>query len=105
MLKYLKMSDGHSFIAKVHQEGPQLETTCIVPQTLEVERLIATMNKNIDAFLWHMLLKQGLPDNFIQPLFKKACNPVLFIVISSCTWDATQQTLTTMKDSDHNEKI
>ncbi len=41
----------------------------------------------------------------IQPLLKKACDPVLFDVISSCTWDATQHTLTTMKDSEHNEKM
>jgi hypothetical protein len=59
ILKYLKMSNGHSLVAKVHQAGSQLETTVIVPQTPEAEWMIATMNKNVAAFLWHMLLKQG----------------------------------------------
>jgi hypothetical protein len=95
MMKYLKMSDGHSLIAKVHQEGPQLKTTCIVPHTPEAERLVATMNKNVAAFLWHMLLKKGLPKDIIQPLHKKVCDPSLFTVVSSCTWEATQWTLTT----------
>jgi hypothetical protein len=65
ILKYLKMSDGHSLVAKVHQAGPQLKTTVIVPHTPEAEQMIATINKNVAPFLWHMLLKQGLPDDFI----------------------------------------
>jgi hypothetical protein len=105
MLKYLKMSDGHSLLAEVHQAGPQLETTVIVPHTPEAKRLVATMNKNVSAFLWHMLLKQGLPDNFIQPLLKKACDPTLFTKISTCKWDVNQRTLTTKKDSKLNEKL
>jgi hypothetical protein len=105
ILKYLKMSDGHSLVAEVHQAGPQLETTLIVPHTLEAKRMIATMNKNVTAFLWHMLLEQGLPDNFIQPLLKKTCDPTLFAKIPSCTWDATQCTLTMKKDSELNEKL
>jgi hypothetical protein len=48
-----------------------------------------TMNKNVTAFLWHMLLKQGLPKEFIQTLLKKACNLTLFAEIPPCTWDAT----------------
>jgi hypothetical protein len=56
------------------------------------------MNKNIAAFLWHMLLKQGLPKDFIQNLLKKACDPTLFAKIASCEWEVTQQFLTTKKD-------
>ncbi len=88
MLKYLKMNDGHLLFAEVHQAGPQLETTIIVPHTPEAKRLVATMNKNVAVFLWHMLLEQGLPDNFIQCLLKKACNLTLFAKISTCKWDA-----------------
>jgi hypothetical protein len=99
------MSDGHSLLAEVHQAGSQLETTVIVPHTLEAKRLVATMNKNMAAFLWHMLLEQGLPDNFIQPLLKKACNLTLCAEISTCEWDTNLQTLTTKKDSKLNAKL
>jgi hypothetical protein len=105
ILKYLKMSDGHSLVAKVHQAGTQLETNVIIPHTPEAKRMIATMNKNVATFLWHMLLKQGLPDDFTQPLLKKTCDPTLFAEIPSCTWDATQRTLTTKKDLELNEKL
>jgi hypothetical protein len=89
MLKYLKMSKGHLLIAEVHQAGPQLKMTIIAPHTLEDKQLIAIMNKNVAAFLWHMLLEKGLPKDFIQTLLKKAYNPALFAVIPSCEWDAT----------------
>jgi hypothetical protein len=72
MLKYLKMSNGHSLVTEVHQAGPQLERTVIVPHTPEAEWLIATMNKNVAAFFWYMLLEQGLPNDFIQTLLKTA---------------------------------
>jgi hypothetical protein len=45
LLKYLKMSDGHFLIAKVHQANPQLETIVIVPNTPVAKCLIVTMNK------------------------------------------------------------
>ncbi len=48
-MKYLKMTDGHSLIDEVHQEGPHFKTTCIMPHTPEAERLVATMNKNVAA--------------------------------------------------------
>jgi hypothetical protein len=105
ILKYPKMSDGHSLVAEVHQASPQLKTTVIVPHTPEAKRMIATMNKNVATFLWHVLLEQGLPNGFIQPLLKKTCDPTLFAKIPSCTWEATQCTLTTKKDSELNEKL
>ncbi len=51
LLKHLKISDRHSLIAKIHQTDPQLKTTIIVPNKLEAECLIATMNKNVATFL------------------------------------------------------
>jgi hypothetical protein len=52
-----------------------------------------------------MLIEQGLLEDFIQPLLKKACNPMLFAKITSCTWDPVQWTLTTKKDSNLNDKM
>jgi hypothetical protein len=76
-----------------------------MPHIPEAKQLVATINKNVAAFLWHMLLEQGLPDDFIQPLLKKACNPTLFAEISTCKWDANLRTLTTKKDSKLNAKL
>ncbi len=55
LLYYLKMSDGHSMIAEVHQEDITKPTTIIIPITSEAKRMALPMNKTLPAFLWHML--------------------------------------------------
>jgi hypothetical protein len=61
LLNYLKMSDGHSMIAEVHQEGILKPTTIIILITAEAEHMALMMNKNLPAFLWHMLREHGMP--------------------------------------------
>ncbi len=58
------MEDGHPRIAKVHQEGIMMPTYVVIPNTFKAERMLIMMNKNLPAFLYHMLLEQGLPEDF-----------------------------------------
>jgi hypothetical protein len=66
LLNYLQMEDGHPTIAEVHQECIMMPTYVVIPNTPKAERMLLMMNKNLPAFLWHMLLEQGLPKEFIR---------------------------------------
>jgi hypothetical protein len=87
LLHYLKMSDGHSMIAKAHQEELLKPTTIIIPITAKAERMSLMMNKNLPAFLWHMLHDQGMPEDFIKDLLGKLCKAYLVANVYKCTWD------------------
>ncbi len=85
LLDYLKMKDGHSMIAKVHQEGLQKMTIYIViPNTPETERMILMMNNNLPAFLWRMLQEHGLPKEFIKDLLQCLCEATMLAKMHKC---------------------
>jgi hypothetical protein len=73
LLNYLKMNDGHPMIAEVHQEDICKPTHVIVPQTEEAERMVGMMNKNLPAFLYHMLLEIDFTEEIIKKLLQKSC--------------------------------
>jgi hypothetical protein len=73
LMNYLKMKDGHQFIAEVHQKSIQIPTYIIIPNTPDAETMICMMNKNLPAYLWHTFLEQGFPAAFVKELLKKSC--------------------------------
>jgi hypothetical protein len=73
LLNYLKMQDDHPMIAEAHQVEISQPTYVIIPNTPEEEWMAGMTNKNLATFLWHMLLEQGLPEQFITDLIKKSC--------------------------------
>jgi hypothetical protein len=60
-------------IAEVHQEDLCKPTHVIIPQAAEAERMIEIINKNLPAFLYHMLLEADFPDEFAKKLIKEWC--------------------------------
>jgi hypothetical protein len=68
LLNYLKMKDGYPMIAEVHQEDLCKPTHVITPQTKEAERMIGMMNKNLPAFLYHMLLELDFTEDIVKSL-------------------------------------
>ncbi len=90
LLNYLKMEDGHPMIVEAHQEDILKPTYIIIPNTPEAERMVGMMNKNLPAFLWHMLTEQGLPDQFIKDLLNKLCEASMLAEVTKCTWDGLQ---------------
>ncbi len=105
LLHYLKMSDGHSMIAEAHQEGILKPTTIIIPVTTEDEHMALMMNKNLPAFLWHMLLEHGMPEDFIKDLFGKSCEASLVADVFKCTWDRKTKMLTTKEEQEKEEEV
>jgi hypothetical protein len=63
LMNYLKMEDGYPMIAEAHQEDICKPTYIIVPQTEVAERMVGMMNKNLPAFLHHMLLGIDFTDS------------------------------------------
>jgi hypothetical protein len=86
-------------IAEVHQVDISQPMYIIIPNTLKAEQMVRMMNKNLPAFLWHMLLEQGLPEQFITDLNKKTCEAHMVSKLSTCIWDAATRTLTTAKEA------
>jgi hypothetical protein len=67
------MQDEHPMIVEVHQADISQPTYVIIPNTPKAKWLVGMMNKNLPALLWHMLLEQGLPEQFLKDLIKKSC--------------------------------
>jgi hypothetical protein len=105
LLNYLKMQDGHPVIAEVHQEDLCKPVHVVIPQAEEAERMIGMMNKNLPAFLFHILTEAGFTDDFLQELFRRTCEASLVAEVSTCKWDHATRTLTTRADERHEKAI
>ncbi len=105
LLHYLNMSDGHSMIAEAHQEELLKPTTIIILITAKAKRMSLMINKNLLAFLWHMLRDQGMPEDFIKDLLGKLCEASLVADVYKCTWGQTMRTLTTKEEEKKDEEI
>jgi hypothetical protein len=66
LMKSLKISDGNSLFAEVHQlPAPLSPVHVVVPHTPEAEQMILMMNKNFPAYISFVLEDQGLSKDFI----------------------------------------
>ncbi len=91
--------------AEVHQEDIAKPTTIIILITSEAERMALMTNKNLPAFLWHMLREQSMPKDFIKDLLQKTCKALLVAKMYKCTWDKATRTLTTNEKEERQEEI
>ena len=98
LMNYLKMEDGHPMIAEAHQEDICKPTYIIVPQTEEAERMVGMMNKNLPAFLHHMLLEIDFTEDISKKLLKASCDTSLVSQIPLCKWDSSSRSLTTPEE-------
>jgi hypothetical protein len=95
------MQDGYPMIIKVHQKDFCYLTHVIIPQAEEAERMIGVMNKNLPAFLHHMLLEAAFPKDFVKKLLKNLCERSLVSEVSSCKWDSKTRTITSIAEVKH----
>jgi hypothetical protein len=61
------------------------------------------MNKNLPAFLWHMLGEHGMPKDFIKDLLGILCEASLVTKVFKCTWDKKTRMLTTKEEEQMDE--
>ncbi len=91
-------------IVEAHQEDILQPTHITIPNTPEAERMVGMMNKNLPAFLWHMLIEQGLPEDFITGLLNKSCKATMLAEATKCKWDSNSRTLTTENKMNREEE-
>jgi hypothetical protein len=95
LLKYLKMNDGTSLIAEIHQRGSMGIVEIIVPNTPEAESMVLMMNRQFPAYCYNALQMADLDERFVMSLLKEACCPTLVANIHSCVWDEDTKTIST----------
>jgi hypothetical protein len=104
MLMFIRLSDGHQLVTEVHQASTLVGLVHIVnPNTPEAERMAIMMNKNLPAYIGHVLRDQGLSDSFLFELVKQSCCPVMVSEINQCTWDSETRTLVTKREAESSK--
>ncbi len=68
LLNYFPMQDGHPIIKDAHREDISKPTHIIIPNTKEAKRMVGRMNKNLPAFLHHMLLEHDCTEELLKHL-------------------------------------
>ena len=72
LYKYVKMDDGHSFIAKAHQRGYMGSVDIVIPNTPEAETMVSMMNKHIPVCLTFYLDDLEMDKDFIRKFLTRA---------------------------------
>ena len=99
----VKLSDGHSLFAEIHQRVGAQSIEVVVPNTPEAETMIAMMNKNTAAYLYYYLLDMQVDRSFLLALLGKSCCPTLVHAIQECTWDSKERSLLTAREAAEDE--
>jgi hypothetical protein len=104
LLRYVRLSDGHQFIAEVHQSYDVMSRIqAVIPNTPEAEEMILMTNKKIPAYMGNVLRDQGMPNLFLIELFKCSCCPTMILEMGRYTWDSDTGVLTTHRESVDNQ--
>ncbi len=91
-------------IVEAHQEDILKPTHIIIPNKPEAEKMAGMMNENLPAFLLHMLIEQGLPEDFISGLLNESCKATMLAEGTKCQWDTDSRTLTTEDQMNRKEE-
>ena len=100
----LKLSDGHSFIAEVHQQQAMADVEAAIPNIAESETMRLMTRKNIVAYLTFYLENAGMDAAFVKELLRESCDPSLFHTLPQCTWDKETRVLTTPEDQEREKE-
>ena len=100
MYSKLKLSDGHTLVAEMHQKQEMGDVEAVVPNMPEAETMVEMINKNVVAYLTHYLMDENMPTAFVTDLLKASCDPSLFHNLSKCKWDKGKKILTTPEDEE-----
>ena len=68
VLYRLTLSDGSTLVGEVHQAAVMCSVDVGVGNTEEAGKLVETMNKNVTAFLYHIMRGWNIDKQFIEKL-------------------------------------
>ena len=101
----VKMSDGRTLFAELHQAGAMAHVDVVIGKTKEAEEMMEMMNKNVAAYLSYYLAKTSLPEAIIKRLLEVSVDPTLLLEVKNCEWDPKTKTLTTPSDAANDEGL
>ncbi len=92
MTKHVRTQDGESpLFASIRQGQAHSPVEAVIPNKLEAEGMIGSINQQTPAFLKHYLVSRGLAADFISRLVVASCDPVLAGTMNSTRWDNNKQ--------------
>ena len=97
------MEDGHSLIAKTHQQGPMRLVDIVIPNTPEAGIMVKMMNIHLPAYLMFYLAKVRLDKDFVWKLLARACFSGLMHEICDWEWNEEEKELTTKREKKDQE--
>ena len=98
----MKLADGHSLFAELHQESLLASVDAVIPNTPEAETMVLMMKRNIGAFL-HFYFEGKMDERFKTDLLKASIDPSLLHEIEHCTWDPLTNVLLTPNEEKAKE--
>ena len=104
MYNFLKLADGSSLCAEIHQHGSMGRVFAVIPNVPEAETMIQMINKQFAGYMLHTLKDAGVDDAFISRLLRRAVDPALVHESHSCTWDKGKRVLTTPAELEESEE-
>ena len=96
---HMKLAEGYTLIAEVHQKSELDSVDIVVPYIPESGALVAMMNKKLSVYLSNYLVDAGTGKIFVNALIKGAICPALNHADGICTWYSSNKTVTTPEDA------
>lgn len=100
LYNYVFMPDGHSLFVEIHQRTPVSDVEVIVPNTPAALDMLAEMNRNSAAFLFHYFQDYKIPTEFVTEVVKGSMDPLLCRHILKSKWDPVARKMTLPQDEE-----
>ena len=82
---HMKLAEGYSLIAKIHQESELDRVDIVVPEIPEADDMFAMMNKPLSVYLSNYLVDAGMGKLFVKALIQGSICPSLNHAAGTCT--------------------
>ena len=100
--KVLKVAGGIPLIAEIYQIHPGCEVEVIFLDCTEGHHIIAQLQKNPAAYLYHAL-KNSVDETSVRRMAVGICEPVYVDEIDECEWNEETKTLTIPSEKEGNK--
>jgi hypothetical protein len=98
-MKYLKLKDGNTMVAELHQRGLQGPVDMVIPNTSKAEAHFKMVNKQLAGYLYHVLPLFGVTETFIKTILWRSMDAGLATEAPKCKNNKEMQILMTPHDA------
>ena len=94
---HMKLDEGYSLIAEVHQESELDSVDIVVPDIPEAEAMVSMMNKQLLVYLSNYLVDAGMGKVFVKALIEGEIFPSINHAAGTCIWDSSKKSVTPLE--------